>query len=203
MIEQGIATLLSNMTPEGEITMTHASKLIEIHLHRIVLLIATTFMVFGLTGWTVAGAGTGECSSQVVPMESDGTSGTVVKDEKYRAELGEEVKYCIYQFGSSSLEQVLSNCIVISVTFEGTKPAPRLISIVNGWDLVVEQAEVTQSDEGQAWSWTGNGLNYNEPGYLDSGTFSIRLLGSGFGLSDGVETCPTGVQARFRLKLAS
>ena len=61
------------MTLEEGITMKHTSKSIKIHLHHLALSVAMTLLVFGFTGWTDAEAGTGECLSQVVPMESDGT----------------------------------------------------------------------------------------------------------------------------------
>ncbi len=185
--------------------MRHISGSVKTHLHWPALVVATSLLAFGFADRTDAGteAGTGGCSSRVVALESDGTSSARVEDEKYRAELGEYVKSCIYTLGTDALEETLGDCVVSSVTFEGSEPAPRLLTVNKGWDEVVAQAEVTQSNDELAWAWTGDGLNCDEPGCLDGEVVQIHLFGSGFGLSDGVENCPwSRVQARFELARA-
>lgn len=185
--------------------MRGTSGSIRVCRRRAALAVTTSLLALGFIGETAAEAATegGGCSGQVVPLYLDGTSSEFIADESLRAELGDYLKSCTYTLATDALEEALGDCVVTSATFEGSEPAPRLVSIVKGWDQIAEQAEVIQADSELAWSWTGDGLNCDESGCLDGETIQIHLLGSGFGLTEGVENCPwTRVQARFELEHA-
>ena len=114
--------------------------------------------------------------------------------------LGEDVKFCAYSLDTEDLEKAVGACVVASVEFEGSAPAPRLITIVKGWDEIASQEEVSSRSGDLAWSWTADGLGCEEEGCLDGEAIQVRLLGAGFGLYDNEEHCPwTRVQARFEL----
>jgi len=159
-------------------------------------------LVLGHTGTGVE-AGTDGCSTGVASLDPDGTASSLIVDEKLHAELGEDVKHCIYTLATEALEEAVGECVVSAVTFEGTEPAPRLFTAIKGWDEIVVQADVTQSGGELAWSWTGDALSCEESGCLDGEVIQVYLIGNDFGLTDGVENCPwTLVQARFELEQA-
>ena len=161
------------------------------------------FATFLLLVLATVAARAADCSSSIAALYADGTGSAPVADEKVGAELGDDARSCIYTLSEEALEEAVGDCLVTSVTFEGSEPVPRLITINKGWDTLAEQAEVTEADGDLAWSWTGDGMNCGEPGCLDGESAQIHLFGKGLGLFDNVEHCPfTTVQARFTLEAA-
>lgn len=144
----------------------------------------------------VAPAVAAECATQTFKMYADGLGSDPVANEALRSELGEDVKFCSYSLAQEALED-LEGCSVRSISFEGTEPAPRLVTVVNGWDELAVQAEPKQVKGDIAWQWSSEGVGCAETGCLEGGPFLVRLYGRGYGLTDGVENCPwTRVQAK-------